>query len=324
MSNIFNKPDIAVSAEQGKIRKLGGEIGIFILVFLIGSLIAGIVPAIYDVIVMFTNEDTLNRIEEVLIGNGDTIGGMMDIVMDMSDGMYIITLFCTVFVILTVFVYCRAIEKRSFYSMGVSKKNMGRDYLIGLLSGLVVFSACIGAATLFGGIKFYGVNSAAAPLRILLFAIGFGIQGFSEEITFRGYFMISIMKKNSVIKAVMINSLAFAIAHILNPGLSVIAFANLMLIGILMSLYVIKTNNIWGAAAFHSMWNFAQGIIYGISVSGTNSSSNIFITGNVGPKLINGGQFGLEGGIFTTVIAVACIAVIAMPEYLKKKENAVS
>lgn len=52
--------------------------------------------------------------------------------------------------------------------------------------------------------------------------------------------MISLMKRSSAVKAVLVNSLAFAFCHMLNPGLTILAFLNLLLIGIFLSLYVIK------------------------------------------------------------------------------------
>lgn len=306
----MKKPQIAIEAEKGKRRTLGAEIGIFILVFFIGSLVAGIIPAVYDMVVMLNDEDTLNKIEEAILNPNGAFSGMMDIVMDMTDGMYIITLFCTSIVILTAIFYCTKIEKRSLYSMGITREHAGTHYGIGLAFGLVLFSLCVGIAALLGGIRFEGLRENVNPFIVILYLVGFGIQGFSEEITFRGYFMVSIMKKNSVTKAVFINSLAFAIAHMLNPGLTVVAFINLMLIGVLMSVYVMKTNNIWGAAAFHSMWNFAQGILYGISVSGTDAKSAVLLTESTGAKIINGGLFGLEASIVTTIVVAAALGML--------------
>jgi hypothetical protein len=95
----------------------------------------------------------------------------------------------------------------------------------------------------------------------------------------------------------------------LNPGLTVLAFINLMLIGIFFAVYVIETNDIWGAAAYHSMWNFAQGTIYGISVSGTNVGNAIFDTTISGKHVIlTGGEFGMEGSMLTTIVMCLFLA----------------
>ncbi len=306
----IGKPQIAEEAKSSKGRTIGAEIGIFILVFLIGSLLAGILPSCYEMMTMLNEPDILEKMEEIIMSGDGVFSGMLDLVMDMSDGMYIVTLFCTAIVILTAIVYCTKIEKRSLHSMGITKEKAGKHYAIGLAAGFGLFTACVLLALLFKGIRWNGINKNINPMIILLYLIGYGIQGFSEEITFRGYFMISLMKKNSVTKAVLINSVAFAICHMLNPGLTIVAFINLVLVGIFTSLYVIKTNNLWGAAAYHSMWNFAQGIIYGISVSGTDAKSAVINTENIGNNMINGGVFGIEASIMTTIVMILAIYVL--------------
>lgn len=310
----LKKPEIAEVAEKlGVHRTLGKEIGIFILVFLIGSLIAGIIPAIYDFYVLFTDPELFDRIERMLLQSENNFSSMMDFVIDMSDAMYILTLFCTAIVILTVIIYCTKLEHRNLYSLGIGKKHACKHYLLGLLAGLASFSLCVLLGVLTHTIEIKGMHENLNIGIIILYFAGFVIQGFSEEITFRGYFMVSLMKKNSVRKAVLINSLAFAICHMLNPGLTIIAFLNLMIIGVFLSIYVIKTNDLWGAAAYHSMWNFAQGVLYGISVSGTTVKSAILDTETISSvSTLSGGRFGTEGSIFTTIVMLLFLIVLLL------------
>ena len=233
--------------------------------------------------------EMFDQLQRLFLNDDSSFSDMMELATNMTDEMYILTLFCTLILIISVLVYCNKIEKRSYYSMGIVKKDGAKHYVQGLLVGAVSFSLCVLAGAALGFVDIKGWNQNCNLLIVLLYFIGFLVQGFSEEIAFRGYFMISLMKRSSAVKAVLVNSLAFAFCHMLNPGLTVLAFFNLMLIGIFLSLYVIKTNDIWGAAGYHSMWNFVQGTFYGISVSGTNVGSavlsseikpgNIFLTG---------------------------------------------
>ena len=203
--------------------------------------------------------------------------------------------------------------------MGIVKKDGAKHYVQGLLVGAVSFSLCVLAGAALGFVDIKGWNQNCNLLIVLLYFIGFLVQGFSEEIAFRGYFMISLMKRSSAVKAVLVNSLAFAFCHMLNPGLTVLAFFNLMLIGIFLSLYVIKTNDIWGAAGYHSMWNFVQGTFYGISVSGTNVGSAVLSSeikpGNI---FLTGGKFGMEGSIVATIV-MAVVLVLGMLYYNRKE-----
>ena len=68
---------------------------------------------------------------------------MMELATNMTDGMYILTLFCTLILIISVLIYCNKIEKRSYYSMGLVKKDGAKHYVQGLLIGAVSFSLCV-------------------------------------------------------------------------------------------------------------------------------------------------------------------------------------
>ena len=106
--------------------------------------------------------------------------------------------------------------------------------------------------------------------------------------------------------AIIVSSVAFGALHLGNAGIAPLAFVNLVLFGIFAGVYFVKRGNIWGIAAIHSMWNFAQGNIFGILVSGNDFGTTIFTSDiNENMAIINGGDFGLEGGILTTIVLLA-------------------
>jgi len=111
--------------------------------------------------------------------------------------------------------------------------------------------------------------------------------------------------------AIGVSAVAFSLAHFLNPGYNILVFINLTMFGVFASLYMIAFDDIWGACAIHSVWNFLQGSFYGISVSGTGSVESIFrTTAKSSSVILTGGKFGIEGSIFTTIVLVAGISVI--------------
>ena len=84
-----------------------------------------------------------------------------------------------------------------------------------------------------------------------------------------------------------------------------------MRFGIFAALLLVKCENIWVVGAFHSLWNFAQGNIYGIQVSGNSLQPAILNSSNVkGHGLINGAGFGLEGGLGVTLVLGLGIAYL--------------
>ncbi|PKM74183.1 MAG: hypothetical protein CVU91_03825 [Firmicutes bacterium HGW-Firmicutes-16] len=223
----------------------------------------------------------------------------------------VVSLFATALVTFLVFVYCRGIEGRSFASMGVRKKGMAKNYGFGYLIGIVMITATVSLAVLLGGAKFTGLNSGVSVFYIVLFLAGYLVQGMSEEVCFRGYFMVSCANKVPVTWAVMISSLAFAIMHLANPGITPLAVFNLVLFGVFAAVYILRTDDLWGACAIHSAWNFFQGNVFGISVSGSAQSTSVFGTSFVtGKGLISGDLFGIEGGICTTIVMLAGIALV--------------
>ena len=129
--------------------------------------------------------------------------------------------------------------------------------------------------------------------------------------------MYGLSKKQSLFFAMMYNSLFFALLHLANAGISILAFVNLLLAGLSFSCMAVYFDDIWVASGAHSMWNYAQGNIFGILVSGMNMGSSIFSFELVGNSLISGGMFGLEGGIGVFIVEILTILFFC---YLYKKK----
>lgn len=63
-----------------------------------------------------------------------------------------------------------------------------------------------------------------------------------------------------------------------------------------MAMIRIETEDLWVVGAFHGAWNFFQGPILGVAVSGTNSGALIFKSiPTQAYEWLNGGRFGIEG-----------------------------
>lgn len=232
------------------------------------------------------------------------------------------TLVCTVFGIILSMVYCRAIEKRTSSSMGFRKRKWFPHYLTGLAAGIIMMSVITGITALLGLTEITVEKDFNIGI-ILLFFLGFLIQGASEEVIFRGYLMNTIGGSHSAYTALAVSSIAFALAHMANPGLTVLAFVNLVLFGLFAGLWMICFDDIWGACAIHSIWNFTQGNFFGISVSGTGNIESVLKTTAISDKTwLTGGQFGIEGSIFTTLVLAAASVLVILK--IRKNSSAVS
>lgn len=314
---VIRRPEMFKQAECGRGKRLIIQILIFFAVFMVNSMLQSILPTIYLV------GDIVKRIAqyEPTVFTEVAFESILNASLAGTNGRayMLLTLFSTVFGIVVPIIFCKCIEKRPLTSMGFVKKNAFRDYLIGLGLGFFMFGAVVLINVITGAMNIEGFNknlSVVSIVFIVIFFIGFVIQGASEEILVRGYFMTSLGSKHNIWLAVLISSGMFGLLHIGNPGFTILGFVNIVLVGILFGLYIICFDNIWGACALHTMWNFVQGNFYGIPVSGLEMSDSVFITTiNEDMNLINGGQFGAEGGIATTIVQLLCIGGLLL--YMK-------
>ncbi len=246
----------------------------------------------------------------------------------MSPKMMQAMLYCTVLGTICAILYCRLVEGRKLHTMGFTKKHALPQYLIGLVVGFIVFSLIVLLSWAMGGLQANGLESTAIGSLLVVF-IGFFIQGMSEEVIFRGYFMTTMLRFHKPWIAILVNSVGFALVHSGNPGISlftnpvitILAMINLTLFGVMASLYMLRTGSLWGACAIHSIWNFVQGNFYGLPVSGTDSGASVFsftLTENMG--WANGGAFGIEASVATTVItSIVILLLLFVPS---KKQQA--
>lgn len=308
MKDLFEKPQCvteAANAKKGLHWAL--EILVFMAVFIVSQLAMLIVMIPVELILLFSNPEYLRA-----AGTGD-VDAITRISMQVaSSNAYMFSMLAAdIVMIVLVCLFCKLLQKRKMRTLGFSKKGAVKEYLIGALAGFVVFSVAVLGSVLAGGLKIEGISPTFSIGMFLLYLLGFMIQGMAEEVICRGYFMVSFARRYPLWLAVLANSLGFAAFHLLNSGISVLAFLNLVLFGIFASLYFIRRGNIWGIAAFHSIWNLVQGNFYGIKVSGINMGGSLLTTASQeGRELWNGGAFGLEGSLVVTIVLCAGIAVL--------------
>lgn len=294
--------------EESKKSAASENIVVTLVIFFIMLLVIQIVESIIPTIM--SNSELRERIAAEGITD---VKIMMNIATEvlMQTKYLIPTLFCTIFGTIISIIYCRFVEARHLSSMGMRRRKAGLHYIQGLGVGFVMISAAALSSALFGITEITRCKSADIGVIGLMLG-GFVIQGMSEEFIFRGYLMNTLGGRHNPWLAVIISSAAFSLAHIANPGFNLFIFFNLALFGVFAALYMIAFDDIWGACAIHSIWNFTQGSFYGISVSGTGETESIFRTVAASEsKLLTGGEFGIEGSIITTfVLIVSSILVL--------------
>lgn len=289
--------------------KLILQIILFLAVFMVGNSITSVILVVPTLIGVFTDQQVLSAITsgDLETALSTSISATLSVME--KPWMTLLSLFATAVTTLVCIFYCCKIEKRSIVSLGFRKQGWLARYLKGYAIGTGMLLLCALILWLMGELDFAFAEKIPV-LYVLAFFVGFLIQGMSEEVLVRGYFMVSLSNRCHMALAVGISSVAFSLLHLANPGISLLALLNLALFGVFMAVYVLRTDDLWGACAIHSAWNFAQGNLVGIQVSGMAQMPTVAVMQPLGEQdLFHGGAFGLEGGLIVTAVTLVAIAL---------------
>lgn len=209
--------------------------------------------------------------------------------------------------------YWKAVEKKPLSAMGLTKR-FG-SYFIGIIAGILVLIVSVIAIVLTGSIEYLGIFENVNVGVLLLFVGGFMVQGAMEEILCRGLVLHALKEKTSLTVAIAVSTLVFVLPHWSSlfaeeAIYGVIGIINMILISIIWSLLTIRFKSIWAACGFHSFWNAILYAVLGLNLSGNDETATaIFNMQSVGKNVLNGGTFGIEASVITTVV-LALTAVL--------------
>jgi membrane protease YdiL (CAAX protease family) len=177
----------------------------------------------------------------------------------------------------------------------------------GLLFGLLAFSLVVLPLYLTGQytIAFHTVDL----MELLSTFIYFIAIGLVEELVVRGIMQHGLFRFG-IWPSLIIMSIIFGAMHLTNPGgFTVMTLLGVSLAGVILGVSMYVTHSISFAIGFHITWNWVQGSIYGIPVSGGAASpGSLFTTTFVGQnELITGGTFGTEASLSCTIVLLLLI-----------------
>ncbi|MDQ6646801.1 MAG: CPBP family intramembrane metalloprotease, partial [Pseudomonadota bacterium] len=179
----------------------------------------------------------------------------------------------------------RLIERRTVDELAPRK--LLRDGAVGLAAGLLLFSAVVGVLYLLGSYHVIGTRPDAPWLPALLVG-GLG-AGIGEEIIARGVLFRITEEGLGTWGALVVSALFFGLAHSANPGATVWSSAAIAIeAGLLFGLLYHVTHSLYVCMGLHAAWNFTQGTVYGIPVSGMPADGWLISTRS-GPDWLSGG-----------------------------------
>lgn len=145
---------------------------------------------------------------------------------------------------------------------------------------------------------------------LVVYCLGFLVQGGLEEWIFRGYIYRALRERWSWATAACATAVLFALIHGGNPGVELAGLVNTFLLGIVLGAIVEGTGTLWAAAVAHGVWNYAMSSLLALPVSGGEVWGLLSIELE-GPEWATGGAYGPEGSWLLTGLIVVVILGLA-------------
>lgn len=183
----------------------------------------------------------------------------------------VLEFFSLIPLLLIVFIFRKYIDRQTILSLGFSIKNRNIDLLFGLLVAIVII---VGGSILLSGFGLVNFTYVGLSFKQIAFSfLLFVLVALTEEIMVRGYILNNLLMSVNKYVALIISAVLFMALHGFNPNLSLIAFVNLFLAGMVLGATYIFTKNLWFPISLHLFWNFLQGPVLGYHVSGQETDS---------------------------------------------------
>jgi uncharacterized protein len=192
-----------------------------------------------------------------------------------------------------------------------STKSAASELFAGLLLGALLICSIIAVLAAFGAYSVDAVGSWRDLSNIFATMLPKIATGaLIEELLFRLILLRLLERSFGTIWALVISSLLFGLAHVGNAGATpAISILLGLELGLLFGAAYLLTRRIWLCAALHLSWNFLQGAIFSVAVSGHTGRG--WVRGSLtGPDWLTGGAFGIEASIVAVLLCLAATGVV--------------
>lgn len=202
--------------------------------------------------------------------------------------------------------FARLVERRRPHEL--SRPGALLEWLAGCALGITLLAATVGILVAAG---LYRVRLGHDIAALATGLVVFGPHSLLEEILLRALvFKITEEAVGSRV-ALVVQAALFGALHLGNPSATITAAIAIMLeAGLLLAIAYMVTRRLWLAWGIHLGWNYAQGSIFGIRVSGTPSTGSVLDASPVGSPLMSGGDFGVEASPIAVLVCLSAAALL--------------
>jgi len=179
----------------------------------------------------------------------------------------------------------------------------------GATLGLLMMALLMGVLVVTGAYTITVVGAAPAWT-----GLGLALQAaVTEELWMRALLLRLVWRAFGPVPAFIVAALVFAALHLANPGASVLSGATVAVAGVMFCALYALTGRLWVPIGVHIAWNFAQGYLFGATVSGDTLGGSIAVSiAHPGaPAWLTGGIFGPEASVLSLIL-VSAVTVAAL------------
>ena len=193
--------------------------------------------------------------------------------------------------------YVRLIEKRR--PTEFSTPGAVREVACGVVLGALLFGLTI--ATL-GAVGAYRVTGSNGWRAMLPAAAIFLVAAVAEEVAIRAILFRLLEASLGTWIALALSAGVFGLLHLFNPGATWLNTGAVSIeAGVLLAAAYLVTRRLWLCIGIHFAWNFAQGGIFSVAVSGNGQKGWLRST-LVGADWLTGGAFGPEASVVALLV----------------------
>ena len=221
-------------------------------------------------------------------------------------------LFVFGFTLLALFLWVQIKEGRQLTTVGFPSGGGVLKFLQGLAIGAVMMTLPVLFLLATGeyapGESEHSVLGLAALLPVLPLLAVFAVQGSTEEAVTRGYMLQMGARQLPGWVAILGSSILFAVIHV---NFDPLILLSLTFYAIFACLVALQQGSLWLISGIHVGWNFFQGNVFGLPVSGHPRAAALF---SIGPTdgsndIMSGGDFGVEASLPGIVILVLALII---------------
>ena len=215
-------------------------------------------------------------------------------------------------IVLLLALWLRLKEGRAFSSIGLRGTNPVGKLAGGLAIGAAMMTLGVVVPWAMGQYELGASEHARLGMDALLWLIPlfavFILQGSTEELVLRGYMLQTGGLQMPGLAAIVGTSVLFSAMH---RDFDPIPFINIVLYALFACFVALADGNLWRICGIHAGWNFFQGNVFGLPVSGNTEGTSLW---NFGPAqgsnvAITGGNFGVEASLMGTAVLTISLVV---------------